>query len=166
MTIRLFIAMIQEQKAANICEATITTLNSILKEFDFLSLQDEPEDCLEAYQNWLLKIITDQKSDYSIELKNEALEALILLALSTGSLVTFLSAIYVLITSSSKKISPENQFIKIPSLKQYIPTELNFVIKLSPLLKKLFTYQVELVLTPISQENLSSKLKTKKKISL
>lgn len=150
MTIRLFIAMLQtQQSSSGVNAATILTLNTMLKETDLLALHEEPDDCLEAFQNWLLKVVTDESQS---SMDNEAMESLFLLAMSTGSLATFLAGIYVLCNKAS---SLDHRFVQHPFLKQMKASK-SFSIKLLPHLRKLFSYQVDLILSPISQDYLSS----------
>ncbi len=135
MTVRLFISMLQQQKDTQLSELTLQTLHSMLKELPLLSLQGEPQDCLDSFHDWLLSVVTDSTGRFSPVVRSCIIEALVIFSLTTGSLTTVLSAIRVLISCFGK---PEQQSLQIV-----------------PYLRQLAHWQVNLVLSPIARERLS-----------
>jgi hypothetical protein len=138
MTVRLFITMLREERGTKNSELTLRTLNTMLKELPLLSLQGEPQDCLDSFHNWLLSVVTDSSGLYSAAIKDETMEALIILALTTGSLTSILSAVDVLISNFASK-----------------QTELYSALNLVPFLRQLANWQVDLILSSLSKDGLS-----------
>lgn len=140
MTVRLLITLLQEQKDAQISAVTLQTLNQMLQDYKLLAFQEEPEDCLDAFHNWLLHVVSDESGRFSTEVKNCSMEALLALSLNTGSLTAILSAIRVLILSFTK--TGENK-----------PEEFNSL-RMVPLLRQLADWQVDLILSPLTKDRI------------
>jgi hypothetical protein len=134
MVIRLVITMLQEQKDATIASATLATLNMMLRELPLLSMQDESPECIGAFQQWLLSVLTDTTERYSASLKQDTFGALLMLGLATGSLSTLLAALEV----------SEHTGMAVCASQLYVV----------PMLRKLDAWQIDLKLSVLSIESL------------
>lgn len=149
---RLFVTMLREQSDSKISALTLQTLNSMLMEMPMLSLQGEPQDCLDAFQGWLLSVV-DKNSKFSSSIQNEAMESILAFGLSTGSLTTLLHGCYIL--AGSVVESNENNNNTTTTESQHPFQEL----KILPFIKQLNNWQVDLILSPLSRDKLSGTLK-------
>ncbi|GAM23782.1 hypothetical protein SAMD00019534_069570 [Acytostelium subglobosum LB1] len=91
---RLFITTLQEQVfEQRISLPTLKSFNLMIQELPPLSLAGEPQDCIDSLTSWLLSAI----STNIVHIKREAMEALISLTLSQGSLNSILFALSLII---------------------------------------------------------------------
>lgn len=145
----------------------LQTLNGILRELPPLSLSAEPADCLLSFHTYAVIIM---RSDINFnfrylrsvimsttENKQEALEAIIGLALAQGSLTAILSALSLLLVPQNPQTKSVCIFKSAPylSILQLLQTNLGEKgLRMAPYIRQLSNWKVDLALSPLARDQL------------
>jgi hypothetical protein len=150
MTVRLLLSVIQNlQNSDTVSAGVLATLLDLLIELPALSLQNEPADVVEAFKTWLTNSVNigDEKK-VSLSHSN-AIECLFGLAVARGSLCDILSTLCLCI-NQNPALPVSNTSLTLQTLTLQPFPALN----ISPFMKKVSDWNIDLFLSPLSRNSL------------
>eukprot|EP01133_Synstelium_polycarpum_P005956 gene5956-6899_t len=137
------------------------TFNSMIRELPPLSMAGEPQDCIDSLTKWLLSATASNVA----QIKREAMESLISLALSQGSLCSILFALSLIIMpeklSQAHIQSNASRTKSNPDFKEQPTTSTSgnnqqsaelLPLRLVPFIRQLEQWKVDLPLSPLTRD--------------
>jgi hypothetical protein len=150
MTVRLLLSVIEHlQSGQLVSSGVLSTLLELLTELPPLSLQNEPADVVDAFKSWLTHSVSG-KDDRKQTNLSSAIECLFGLAVARGSLSDILSTMCLCIHDAPWRLSTS-----VGTTSNQISSPRLPFLNVSPFLKKLREWNIDLVLSPISRTSLS-----------